>query len=523
MRAMADKGTHSHLGPISFAAMLVLAPALSTYGVFEARAALSLPASTFVPLPAEHDKAATHGMKTLVILLDGLRSDVAHALPNLNAIAARGAETEIEIVPPTISSPQYVAFLTGVAPADSGVRSNSGLYRIALDNVALRVQQEHAGITLEIGDDVDWWKTMFGPSFNEALLVKPAELLTTAKTKLRSIEFGLVHLCAVDNAGHEHGASGPEYAAAAHEVDEATLVLAQTWGWPNVNLVVISDHGHRPKGGHGSDDPDVRFTRMIVSGGMAKRAATAMGARSIDVAPTLAALLGVSAPAQAQGRSLNELLDVDDGQKNALAQSDSARLARIEPSLQHGRALAAKRERREQILRGAVLTIALAIVASLNWKRRIAVAGPFALGFLHLALTVATYGASFGALSFAAARLSTLLVRDVALFSFGWTIVLGVATYRHWTRAKREQLLAAATCASLGAGVLACASFVCAGVSSSRFTFSPAWVAAAPLVSFASYAAFAAGALALVVGREGVRAWREKTRLSSTSQVTPHP
>ena len=59
------------------------------------------------------------------------------------------------------SSAQYVSMLTGVPPRDSGVRTNVGLQRTPLDNVARRLRAAgRRGV--EIGDQVDWWRTLFG-------------------------------------------------------------------------------------------------------------------------------------------------------------------------------------------------------------------------------------------------------------------------------------------------------------------------------------------------------------------------
>src|SRR5947208_15491272 len=43
--------------------------------------------------------------RVMLVVLDGLRADVAHTLPNLRALAARGASVTLRDEPPTYSAP----------------------------------------------------------------------------------------------------------------------------------------------------------------------------------------------------------------------------------------------------------------------------------------------------------------------------------------------------------------------------------------------------------------------------------
>ena len=60
------------------------------------------------------------------------------------------------------------------------------------------------------------------------------------------------------------------------------------------------------RGGHGST-LEMRVP-LLISGAGVKAGAGSKDARLVDVAPTIAALLGVRPPANAQGRVLDELL-----------------------------------------------------------------------------------------------------------------------------------------------------------------------------------------------------------------------
>jgi hypothetical protein len=73
-------------------------------------------------------------------------------------------------------------------------------------------------------------------------------------------------------------------------------------------LVVTADHGHVAEGGHGGDEPEVTAVPLVLAGAGARAGARGTCAH-LDVAPTLAALLGVAAPAAAEGRVLWEALE----------------------------------------------------------------------------------------------------------------------------------------------------------------------------------------------------------------------
>ena len=81
----------------------------------------------------------------------------------------------------------------------------------------------------------------------------------------------------------------------------ARLPLAAPWGF---GLAEPEEGASR--GGHGST-LEMRVP-LLISGAGVRAGARPRGPRLVDVAPTIAALLGVRPPADAQGRVLDELL-----------------------------------------------------------------------------------------------------------------------------------------------------------------------------------------------------------------------
>ena len=72
----------------------------------------------------------------------------------------------------------------------------------------------------------------------------------------------------MDKAGHRQGAASAQYRQAAAEAD-ALLDRLLAVAPPSAGLrwLVLSDHGQRPRGGHGGAEPAIRIVRACLAGG----------------------------------------------------------------------------------------------------------------------------------------------------------------------------------------------------------------------------------------------------------------
>jgi hypothetical protein len=123
-----------------------------------------------------------------------------------------------------------------------------------------------------------------------------------------------------DEAGHGWGADSRQYRAAAGAVDGEIRKLAGGIDLQRAVLVVTSDHGHTRSGGHGGPEEDVIRVPLVLAGGPVQ-AGTTGTCEQVDVAPTLAALLGVAIPASNQGRPLLDSLAVAPAARQAILQA----------------------------------------------------------------------------------------------------------------------------------------------------------------------------------------------------------
>jgi hypothetical protein len=312
--------------------------------------------------------------RVVLLLIDGLRADEARALPTLSALAAGGAAGVASSGFPTISQPNYTAVLTGVLPRESGVRTNDYVDPVPLDDLFARVRAAggHAAYLTQLSTVV---AAMFPSVPRMEVAAAPGAIDAAIGDELaRGDDFLFVLHNAPDEAAHRFGAAAPAYHAAALEADRALAALLARVDLARDAVVVVADHGHTASGGHGGLEPEVTDVPLVLAGAGVRAGAQAHGATTADVAPTVAALLGVPAPGHALGRVLVETLRGDalataaDAARRAALRSYLA--ARAPPGWTHpGRALAGL----------ALLALALALLGRAVGRggldRRTALAG----------------------------------------------------------------------------------------------------------------------------------------------------
>ncbi len=317
--------------------------------------------------------------RVFVVIVDGLRLDSSHGLPFLDSLRRRGVAGEAVSHYPTWSRPNYVSILTGVPPSASGVRTNHHFTPVTLDTLMDRTKA--AGLVAASATDYDVLPRLFlrprplrdgevphpspaEPSANadhdpdvdavdsevvedeehaaavrapDADLMSPfddaryapwpggfseaGEALATGNADLVVLLVG-----AVDLAGHTYGADTAEYRNATFIADHALSRVLGRVDLERDAIIVTADHGHTDSGGHGGIEPDVLSVPLVAAGAGIVPGATPKDAQLIDIAPTVATLLGVPAPGHGLGRTLLEILDTDAPTAAARRVADTHRL-----------------------------------------------------------------------------------------------------------------------------------------------------------------------------------------------------
>jgi hypothetical protein len=247
-----------------------------------------------------------------VLLIDGLDAWTARGLPALDGLCRAGLDLAVDVGFPTVSLPVQAALWTGRSQQQSGL-----LYRIAAlptpppDAVAVAVQGSVA-----VSEDQPFIARSFGFRMLPAAGGREGPDPATSgfgRTALEAVAgaapLAFVHVLRVDKAGHKLGGSSEAYRAAASWADRLLGLLLQA-APPDAGTrwFVVSDHGHRPGGGHGGAERSLRITRGCIAGGEVGRAPGDLTKGSdvhlVDVARALRDSLGVPAAAGSAGRPL---------------------------------------------------------------------------------------------------------------------------------------------------------------------------------------------------------------------------
>lgn len=304
--------------------------------------------------------------RVFLVIVDGLRLDKSYELPFLDELRRRGVDAEATAQFPTWSRPNYVAILTGVPPSASGVRTNHHATPVQLDALMDRVRA--AGLSAASGTDYDVLPRLFlrppsgasrvgieididqqdvrdveDPAALGAVRAPDADLASPfddaryapwaggfseagAALAAGNAELVVLLVGVVDAAGHQHGGDSPEYRFAAETADRA---LARALGRVDLTqdaIIVIADHGHTDSGGHGGLEPEVVTVPLIAAGAGIDPSGTPRDAHLIDIAPTVAALLAIPSPGHGLGRTLTEILTLDEAAATRRRSADDTRL-----------------------------------------------------------------------------------------------------------------------------------------------------------------------------------------------------
>ncbi|CAN5914256.1 hypothetical protein BH11MYX3_BH11MYX3_12930 [soil metagenome] len=309
--------------------------------------------------------------RVYLVIIDGLRADRSYELPFLDSLRRAGLDLEAQSHYPTWSRPNYVSILSGVPPSASGVRTNHHSTPVTLDTLMDRAHAAHLAVATAtdyavlpqlflrparsvnavVDDDaleeldidtmqeplakaiVDAPDSTLVSPFDDARYVPWPGGFSAAGTALvanGAADLVVLLVSSVDIAGHQYGADNVHYREAAESADRALARVLGRVDLAQDAIVVVADHGHTGKGGHGGVEPEVLTVPLILAGAGVDRNGGADDARLIDVAPTVAALLGVAAPGHGLGRTLTHVLELDAAQRARLEAADDARLITTE-------------------------------------------------------------------------------------------------------------------------------------------------------------------------------------------------
>lgn len=269
--------------------------------------------------------------KTLVIGVDGASFDIMadSTTPTVSALRAGGLSATSNLagapMSPTVSGPGWSTIATGVWAPKHGVVDNNftspnyGAFPDYLTRIEQHLPDRN---TTVIGTWGPISTTIFGAAVDSRSRFGNDTLTTQAVVSSLSAPAAddvFVHLDEVDGAGHSSGSSSEAYRKALQKADgqigEMVNAIKQrpTYGSEDWLVVVTSDHGHTPTGGHGGSTKLERKTFVAANGSPFAPGTVRHDVKVTDIAPTVLAHVGIANdPAwDLDGSVVNELVPDD--------------------------------------------------------------------------------------------------------------------------------------------------------------------------------------------------------------------
>lgn len=265
--------------------------------------------------------------RLVVVLIDALRYDTStnsSVMPFLNELRLQSASASMHSQPPSFSAPAWTTILTGAWPDinDSQLFNPPDEFSArTFTQDDLFAAAQRAGLNAAVSGYA-WFEGMLAKSGVDAGFYTPGEDnsadIEVVKAALPWLtgdyQLVLIHLDQVDYAGHRQGGPhGPNWNAAATRSDEMLSEIVAQLDLTQDTILVISDHGQIERGGHGGPEP-VTLVEPFVLAGAGVIPGNYGDVNMVDIAPTLAALLGTNIPASNQGHILTNMLSLTSSQ-----------------------------------------------------------------------------------------------------------------------------------------------------------------------------------------------------------------
>ncbi len=308
-------------------ATLGLAASL-TYSMMALVLTLTEPRSV-APVPQPTPALTRH---LLFVIVDGLRYDVAtdpERMPHFAQAMKERSSGEIWAGNFSITSAAVLTY---------GAGQRGGLEQLARNLNAPPApfnswmgNARERGLQIMVVGDVTW-PNIFGDHIDE-FVVNPdngwdfsAQTFAHVRRMLaKSPNFLIAHFMTPDRVGHAYGVQSQEYADHIRGVDAELHQLLGEIGdeWA---VIVTSDHGALDSGIHSGDTELTRRSPIYAFGrGIAPGVKLPGRTDQVDLAGTMAALLGVPASAHSIGHLFPELLDASDAERQSIVCTDAAR------------------------------------------------------------------------------------------------------------------------------------------------------------------------------------------------------
>ncbi|KAI9091717.1 hypothetical protein DFS34DRAFT_320314 [Phlyctochytrium arcticum] len=276
------------------------------------------------------------GLKVFLVILDGMRGDRLHVNDGFRELLSDpGIKTDTLVAPmtvqlPSMSVPNWLTFLTGSPPWMTGVIGNAAVQLSSFESLfsVAFTSNRTTGLTGSswLGDLVENYLDLTATGVNDASFAyqqgiansefadsKRASAINQVIKRRMEHDFYLAHFSDIDERGHHSGVTlqynkQDSYNRAVSEKSKIVKNLFDSVDNKTV-VMIVADHGHVDSGGHGGVNPLLTETFMItyMKGSGLGSVQVPNGINSVDVAPTVSAILGLPIPANSIGKIVGDV------------------------------------------------------------------------------------------------------------------------------------------------------------------------------------------------------------------------
>ena len=253
-------------------------------------------------------------MKVIVIVIDGMRSDSISSIETAQKIINKSAyKLNAQTVYPSVTLPCHMSLFHSVTPERHGITTNIYMPQVRPVNGICEIlkifgKQSAMFYSWEDIRDITRPNSLTRSSFYAGKKIGyklAGELLTDeliAYLRTFETDFTFFHMGYTDNDGHKFGWMSDEYMQAMNccwnNIDKVMNELGDEYTY-----IILSDHGGHDRT-HGSDMPEDMTIPVIINGKDIEIGEINEDVSIIDIAPTVAKLLGVIPDSEWEGKSL---------------------------------------------------------------------------------------------------------------------------------------------------------------------------------------------------------------------------
>jgi len=258
----------------------------------------------YLKLGYNYSRIAEH---VIVVLVDGARPDIIDKIggEGFGFLEKEGVLfSNAYALPPTYSIPARAAISTGLPHEISGVTSN--WYNKGVLNLPsiFSLAKNYGLKTGAIGDSSismlfkDYLDTYIEIPETSGHMKKSTEEAVKIITSGELPNILWVGFADIDEAGHDYGALSSRYEEAIVEASQLIMKMIEALKLRGMDdktvLIVLSDHGHLDRGGHGGEELEVRRVYLSIMGPSIKKNVILNGdVYYTSIASTVAFVLGL--------------------------------------------------------------------------------------------------------------------------------------------------------------------------------------------------------------------------------------